>query len=132
MEPRADDHEDEDEPHVDEEILSELFDLLDDGTPDGLSRVCDLFLVGVSKALADVRLALAESRLPDAGRVAHTLRGTAGAFGAARLGRLAARLEEACGRSVGAPLGGLVDEMEAEFAAFRTILIPRLAGSRPG
>ena len=94
-----------DEPDVDEEILSELFVLLDDGTPDGLIKACDMFLVGVPTALADVRRALSESRVADAGRMAHTLRGTAGAFGATRLGRLAASLEDVCGRTDGA-VGG--------------------------
>ena len=109
-------------PDVDEEILSELFVLLDDGTPDGLITACDMFLVGVPTALADVRRALSESRVADAGKMAHTLRGTAGAFGATRLGRLAASLEDVCGRTDGASADALVDGMEAEFLAFRTIL----------
>jgi len=130
----------EDGNDVDEEILDELFVLLDDGTPDGLIQACDLFLVGVPTALADIRSALAGGLSPgesldDAGRIAHTLRGTAGAFGAARLGRLAARLEEACRRSdalgSSASAGALVDGMEAEFVAFRAILTARLAAATP-
>jgi HPt (histidine-containing phosphotransfer) domain-containing protein len=116
---------------VDEEMLAELFVLLDDGTPGGLIRACDMFLVGVPTALADLRGARAEARLDDAGRVAHNLRGTAGAFGAARLGRLAARLEEACGRSDGGSAGALVELMEGEFATFRTLLMSRLAVPGP-
>ena len=120
------------DPDVDEEILSELFVLLDDGTPDGLITACDMFLVGVPTALADVRRALSESRVADAGKMAHTLRGTAGAFGATRLGRLAAGLEDVCRRADGATAGALVDGMEAEFLAFRTILTSRLAAPTPG
>ena len=132
-EPHPDENEpDVAEPDVDEEILSELFVLLDDGTPDGLITACDLFLVGVPTALADVRRALSESRVADAGRMAHTLRGTAGAFGATRLGRLAASLEDVCGRTDGAAADALVDGMEAEFLAFRTILTSRLAAPTPG
>jgi HPt (histidine-containing phosphotransfer) domain-containing protein len=117
---------------VDEEMLAELFVLLDDGTPGGLIRACDLFLVGVPTALANLRAACAEARLDDAAMVAHTLRGTAGAFGAARLGRLAARLEEACGRSDAASAAALIEQMEGEFAAFRTVLMSRLAAPGPG
>jgi len=132
-EPHPDENEpDVPEPDVDEEILSELFVLLDDGTPDGLIKACDMFLVGVPTALADVRRALSESRVADAGKMAHTLRGTAGAFGATRLGRLAASLEDVCGRADGASAVALVDGMEAEFLAFRTILTSRLGAPTAG
>jgi HPt (histidine-containing phosphotransfer) domain-containing protein len=125
-------HPDENEPAVDEEILSELFVLLDDGTPDGLITACDMFLVGVPRALDDVRRALSESRVIDAGKMAHTLRGTAGAFGATRLGRLAASLEDVCGRADGASANALVEGMEAEFLAFRSLLTSRLAAPTHG
>ncbi len=131
-EPHPDENEPDVLPDIDEEILSELFVLLDDGTPDGLITACDLFLVGVPTALADVRRALSESRFADAGKMAHTLRGTAGAFGANRLGRLAASLEDVCGRTDGASAKALVDGMEAEFLAFRTILTARLAAPTAG
>ena len=123
---------DVDEPDVDEEILSELFVLLDDGTPDGLVKACDMFLVGVPTALADVRCALSESRVADVGKMAHTLRGTAGAFGATRLGRLAAGLEDVCRRTGGVVTDAMVDGMESEFLAFRTILTSRLAAPTAG
>ncbi|MEA2827027.1 MAG: Hpt domain [Actinomycetota bacterium] len=139
MEPHEIEHEEGND--VDEEILAELFVLLDDGTPDGLIQACDMFLVGVPTALADLRSALAEARLDNArfdpvGKIAHTLRGTAGAFGAARLGRLATRLEDACGRADGATAdaeraGALVDQMEGEFVAFRAVLTSRLASPTP-
>jgi HPt (histidine-containing phosphotransfer) domain-containing protein len=132
-EPHPDENEpDVPEPDVDEEILSELFVLLDDGTPDGLIKACDMFLVGVPTALAGVRRALSEARVADVGKMAHTLRGTAGAFGATRLGRLAASLEDVCGRTDGASADALVDGMEAEFLAFRTILTSRLAAPTAG
>ena len=51
--------------------------------------------------------------------------------GATRLGRLAASLEEVCGRSDTSTAGALVDGMEAGFEAFRTILRARLAASVP-
>jgi HPt (histidine-containing phosphotransfer) domain-containing protein len=134
MEPHGTDEPDTDgtEPDVDEEILSELFTLLDDGTPDGLIRACDMFLVGVPSSLVDLRSALATQRLADAGRVAHTLRGTAGAFGALRLGRLATRLEQACGRADTAGAVAVVEEMQAEFTAFQAILASRLAAPMAG
>ncbi len=133
---RVDEYEHEEGNDVDDELLSELFVLLDDGTPDGLIQACDLFLVGVPTALADVRSALAERRLAEVRRVAHTLRGTAGAFGAIRLGRLATRLEERCGPDATsadvAAAGIVIDQMEADFVAFRAILMARLVAPTPG
>ncbi len=121
---------------VDEEILGELFELFDDGTPDGLIGACDLFLLGVPVDLAEVKSALATGPFGDAGQMAHKLRGTAGAFGAARLGRMAGRLEEMCrhpelAADPGSP-AALVREMEVEFRSFRAILTARLASSTSG
>jgi len=116
------------EEHVDEEVLSELFSLLDDGTTDGLSGVCDLFLVGAPTSLAEMENALAGERLDEVRRLAHTLRGTAGAFGALRLGLLAGQLEDVCrGSDAGPAAGALVEEMQAEYEIFRAILTSRLA-----
>lgn len=112
---------------VDEEILSELFELLDDGRSDGLVRACDLFLVGVPNHLAQAEGALADGRLADAARVAHSLRGTSGAFGARRLSHLADHLEQACNRAQPSAARALVDAMQAELAAFRPVLTARLA-----
>jgi len=114
---------------VDEEILSELFDMLDDGTSDGLVRACDMFLVGVPSSLTEIEAALAEQRFDHAGRVAHTLRGTAGAFGAVRLGRLAGRLEDRCRQADGESPEAIAAAMQAEFLVFRDILASRLAAS---
>lgn len=120
------------EDNVDDELLSELFTVLGDASPDGLIRACDLFLTGVPARLADAEDAVAEARLDDAGRLAHSLRGSAGAFGARHLGRLAEQLEMVCGQADPKSAGPLVEEMKVEFAAFRTILTSRLASISSG
>jgi HPt (histidine-containing phosphotransfer) domain-containing protein len=115
--------------HVDEEVLSELFSLLDDGTTDGLIGVCDLFLLGAPTTLAEIEDALAGQRPDDVRRLAHTLRGTAGAFGALRLSQLAGQLEAVGQGPDLTPAGALVAEMRAEYETFRAILMSRLAAS---
>ena len=115
------------EGRLDEEILGELFEIMAGGGGDGLVTAYDLFLTGVPVRFAQMDDALAEGRFDDAARAAHTLRGSAGSFGARRLSGLTTLLEERCRQHdpVGAAL--LVDEMRDEFGIFRAILVDRLA-----
>lgn len=112
---------------VDEEILAELFMVMDDGVPEGLTGVCDLFLTGVPARLADIEAALADERIDDAGKAAHSLKGTAGAFGARRVGEVAGRLEQVCRATDRTSATGLLEELREEFLVFRNILATRLA-----
>jgi HPt (histidine-containing phosphotransfer) domain-containing protein len=111
---------------VDEEILSELLSLMGDGPPDGLAEIFTTFLTGVPARLADIDGALRNGRLEEAGRAAHTLRGTAGAFGANRLYRLAGELEVVCQSSDAGRAGSLLAEMRTAFATFERILRARI------
>ena len=112
---------------VDEEILAELFMVMDDGPPDDLIKICDLFLTGVPARISDIRAALDEDRIEDAGKAAHSLKGTGGAFGARRLGEVAGRLEQACVGASGDSGDVLLEELQREFLVFRSILEIRLA-----
>jgi len=112
---------------VDEEILAELFMVMEDGPPDGLTEICDLFLAGVPDRISDIRAALVGDRIEDAAKASHSLKGTAGAFGARRLGEVAGRLEQACRVVDGTSRDELVEELQAEFLTFRSILEARLA-----
>lgn len=112
---------------VDEEILDELFMVMDDGAPEGLARVCDLFLTGVPARLGEIEEALAGGRTDDAAKAAHSLKGTGGAFGARRVGELAGRIEQVCRTTDGAAATELLEQLRAEFLVFRDILAARLA-----
>ena len=68
--------------HVDDELLGEVLTMLDDEEPEGLLKACDLFRSSVPDRLRDIGTALAEGRFDDAARASHSLRGSAGAFGA--------------------------------------------------
>ena len=111
---------------VDEAILDELFLIMGDAGSDGLVKDCDLFLTGVPSRLTDLQAAVADARFQDAAQGAHSLRGSAGAFGARRLSVLTLTLERLCRERDVAGATALVDEMEAEFRIFRGILVARL------
>ena len=111
---------------VDEAILDELFLVMGDGGSDGLVKACDLFLSGVPSRLADVQAAVADARFQDAAQGAHSLRGSAGAFGARRLSVLTLTLERLCRERDVPGATALLDEMQAEFRIFRAILVARL------
>jgi HPt (histidine-containing phosphotransfer) domain-containing protein len=123
------------EASVDEERLAELFELLGAGPgAGGLAPALDLFVGSVPPRLAELAGAVATGRLHEAAAVAHSVRGSAGAFGAARLARLAAEVERGCGGagpgrgSAGGPdadpaeLAALVGSLETAFEDFREVL----------
>ena len=113
--------------HADEDLLAEVLMLLHYESPEGLTKACDLFRAGVPERLAEIDTALAEGRFDDTARSSHSLRGSAGAFGARRLRSLGERLEQLCHESDGAAAVPLIEEMRGEFLVFRAILDGRLA-----
>lgn len=116
----------EEDDHVDEEMLADVLMLMEDEAADGILRACDLFRASVPDRLDEIGTALAEGRFVDAGRASHSLRGSAGAFGARRLSALGLQLEELCRESDGAGATEVLDEMRTEFLVFRDILDARL------
>lgn len=117
---------------VDEEVLAELFSLLGEGRPDGLLETFDLFLTNVPARLAAAEEGLVAGRLADVGGVAHSLRGTAGAFGARGLAGLATLLEEACTAGDAATAAAVVRRMRLEYEAVRAVLTARVAAFTAG
>lgn len=112
---------------VDEEILSELLSLMGDGPPEGLGEIVSTFLTGVPDRFADIDEALRNGALEEAGHLAHMLRGSAGAFGALRLYRLAGDMESVCRSSDVGRAGSLLQEMRTAFETFERILRARLS-----
>jgi HPt (histidine-containing phosphotransfer) domain-containing protein len=117
--------------HVDEQMLGEIMTLLEDEAPDALFRACDLFRKGVSERIAEIDGALAEGRLDVVARAAHSLRGSAGAFGARRLHRMGERLEALCSQNDVNGAAAIARGLPGEFEVFSTILNARLAGLSP-
>ena len=113
--------------HVDEELLAEVLMMAEDEAGEGILKACEIFRSSVPERLADIGSALADGRFADAAQTSHSLRGSAGAFGAKRLSMLGMRLEEACRDSDAAGAEDLLAEMRAEFLVFRDIFDARLA-----
>lgn len=114
---------------IDEAILAELLDVMGDGVADGIQHAFDLFLDGVPVRLAAMEAALAGGRFDDARRAAHSLRGSAGAFGARALGHLAGRQEQVCGEADGPAASALLDALRAEFSSVEAVLRTRLGAA---
>lgn len=120
---------DEDD-HVDEEMLADVIGLLEDEAAAGILKACDLFRSSVPDRLDDIATAIDEGRLEDAAQASHSLRGSAGAFGAKRLSALGLRVEELCREFDGAGASAVLDDMRSEFLVYRDILDARLARFR--
>lgn len=113
--------------HVDEEMLAEVLMLLEDEAPEAMLKACSLFLSGVPDRLVEIDAALVEGDFEKAAQASHSLRGSAGAFGARRLSTLGLRLEQDCREFDAGSAALALGEMRAEFALFRVIFEARLA-----
>jgi HPt (histidine-containing phosphotransfer) domain-containing protein len=120
---------DEDE-HVDEEMLADVLGLMEDEAADGILKACDLFRNSVPDRLDDIGSAIHEGRFDDAVQASHSLRGSAGAFGAKRLSALGLRIEQLCRESDASGASAVLDDMRSEFLVYRDILDARLARFR--
>lgn len=114
---------------IDEEQLSELLEILDTGpADDGVGQAIVLFLTTLPRRLDDLGRAVASGRYADAGRLAHSVRGSASAFAASRLAWLAGEVEDRCDGAApdGAGMRELTAALDAEFATFRRALEARM------
>ncbi len=83
---------------IDAAVIDTLFELDEAGGSGLLREVVSGFLEAAEKGLPGIEAALAESRLPAAARLAHTLKSTAGNAGARALSRQFGEIER-CARS---------------------------------
>jgi HPt (histidine-containing phosphotransfer) domain-containing protein len=97
-----------------------------DGDRELLQELIDIFLGECPKWLADMRAAIGQGDAKTLRRAAHTLKGSAGAFGAAAVYSSAQRLETmgdqgdlANAPAEAAALVTLLDKLKAELAAYR-------------
>jgi CheY-like chemotaxis protein/HPt (histidine-containing phosphotransfer) domain-containing protein len=92
------------------------------GSVEILGELIETFLENTPHLLATARAAIAGGSAADLLRAAHTLKGSCSNFGAQRLGAACARLEECAERNDTAEAGGLLAEVEREFAIVRSAL----------
>ncbi|MGI8648771.1 MAG: response regulator, partial [Rubrobacter sp.] len=104
---------------LDPTVINDLREL---GGPEMLAELQEIFFEDANGRLAGLREALEVGDARSVERIAHTLKGSSGNMGAARMALLCAELQEvnASGNLERAPR--LVEELEAEFARVRAAL----------
>jgi signal transduction histidine kinase/DNA-binding response OmpR family regulator len=117
---------------LDQSVLMNLRELQEEGEPDILAELGELFLEDVPPQLEALREAIEGGNAPSLERVAHTLKGSSSNMGALRMATLCADLED-IGRSGDlsrAPV--LLERLEAEFGRVREALETEVARSSVG
>ncbi len=115
---------------IDFSILDDLRSLQDEGEPDLVAEVVQLFLDDSPRRVIAIRAAAVAGDASQLGKAAHGLKGSAANVGAVRLRALCERLEhmgKAGHTAIGAPL---VDELEREYARVQAALEPLLGGTK--
>jgi HPt (histidine-containing phosphotransfer) domain-containing protein len=115
------------QPAIDPAALDSLRELQDDGEPDFLAELVELFFGAAGPHLVALRQAAAQGDADTIERSAHALKGSCGHFGARPMGDLCERLQLAgrAGTLHDAP--ALIERLESEFARLRTALEAELA-----
>jgi two-component system, sensor histidine kinase and response regulator len=119
--------EDSEENPLDRSVFAGLRELQDEGEPDILNELIELFLTDVPPQLAALREAVEAGDAHSVERIAHTLKGSCGSMGAVRMEAICAELEE-IGRSedlATAPVR--ISKLEEEFGRVRVVFEEELS-----
>ena len=112
---------DEAEPPVEESVLAGLRELQEEGEPDILNELIELFLTDVPPQLVALREAVESGDAHSVERIAHTLKGSSANMGAVKMEAICAELEE-IGRSEDLGAGpGRISRLEEEFERVRAV-----------
>ncbi len=112
---------------LDRSVLAGLRGLQEEGEPDILGELIELFLTDVPPQLIALREAAQSGDARSVERIAHTLKGSCGNMGAVRMGAICAELEE-MGRSGNlTTASGLVSRLEEELGRVRAAFEEELA-----
>ncbi len=111
-------------------MLAGLRELQEEGEPDIVAELAELFLEDVPPRLKALRDAVEGGEAHSVQRVAHVLKGSCGNMGASRMATLSAQLQEvgASGDLAGAPQ--LLERLEEEFGRVRPALEAEIVRSR--
>ena len=110
-------------------MLEGLRDLQEEGEPDILKELIELFLEDVPSQLEALREAEEREDAKSVERTAHTLKGSSGNLGAVRMAAVCAELE-GIGRSGDlAPAPALISGLEEEFGCVRAVFEEELPRS---
>ena len=107
---------------IDQSVLEGLRELQEEGEPDILKELIELFLADVPPQLKALREAEEREDAQSVERIAHTLKESSSHRGAIRMAAICAELEE-IGRSGDlAPAPALISRLEAELGRAHTVL----------
>lgn len=107
---------------VDLEILAGFDDAQEEGEPDFVVELIDLYLAEAPRIFSTIRTALANNDWPSAKRAAHSLRGSSSNLGILQMAAIADDLEHRAANSE-VSAEQLLRELEAEFVNVETILL---------
>ena len=115
---------------MDRSMLASLRELQEEGEPDILKELIELFLTDVPPQLAALREAVEAGDAHSVEQIAHTLTGSSGNMGATRMAAICSELEDvgASGDLSRAP--ELLERLEEEFGHVRKALEAETARSR--
>jgi HPt (histidine-containing phosphotransfer) domain-containing protein len=116
---------------VDRGVLERLYELQGEGDGDLVAELLRMFLRDAPDRLKGLAEAMQTSDAPAVRRLAHSLKGSSGAVGAARMTALCEALEQDAGSSPSDHAARLVS-LEEEFQRVRAVLDVELARSAAG
>jgi HPt (histidine-containing phosphotransfer) domain-containing protein len=108
-------------------VLAGLRELQEEGEPDILHELIELFLTEVPSQLVVLREAAVANDADSVKRIAHTLKGSCGNMGAVSMGAICAELEE-IGRSEDLAVApARISNLEEEFGRVRAVFEKELS-----
>jgi CheY-like chemotaxis protein len=113
---------DSEEDPLDRGVLASLRELQEEGDPDILKELMELFLADVPLQLVVLRKAVEAGDVSSVGRVVHTLKGSCGNMGARSMEALCTELEEIVRSEELRAAPGLISRLEEEFGRARVAL----------
>lgn len=105
------------EPALDPQAIENLKAISPDDGGEFLRELVAIFLSDTPKCFADLDAAVASGDAVSGTRAAHSVKGSASNFGAARLANAAKQIESLCRDGKMATTADLIVSMKAEFAA---------------
>jgi HPt (histidine-containing phosphotransfer) domain-containing protein len=111
-----------DEP-IDSSVLEDLGRLQQEGAPDLVTTVIQLYLQETRSLIGALRQAEAIGDLPAAGRIAHSIKSSSGNVGAIPLSKLCAEIEQAARTQWPTSLAQFVEAVETEFLRVEAALM---------
>jgi two-component system sensor histidine kinase/response regulator len=112
---------------IDFEKLAEISELQEEGDPDIVVELIDLFLQEVPERIEELRGAIAAQDSPRIGRVTHTLRGAAGNLGAGTLASICLAMETGAKTASQSETEASFQQLESEFALVKATLLEERA-----